>query len=111
MDFMATGGICTTQNHLVSCCIISPEPFSADLPPPRLAQQNGFDDNIPAPAPRSSPSQLTTEELSKNIAPVFEEWYHGALSRKQVLKGEIRILGVGAGTVVGIACCKILCGI
>ncbi|XP_048734798.2 SHC-transforming protein 1-like isoform X2 [Ostrea edulis] len=65
------------------------EPFSAELPPPRnKSQQNGIEekpledkavcDTLPPLKENPNPG--------KGIAPVFEEWYHGALPRKQAEK-------------------------
>lgn len=79
-------------------CIQYLEPFSAELPPPRhKPEQNGIQEKVaedkalcdtlpplkenPVPgSPNPSGGNL------KSIAPMFEEWYHGALPRKQAEK-------------------------
>lgn len=79
-------------------CIKYLEPFSAELPPPRhKPEQNGIQEKVaedkalcdtlpplkenPVPgSPNPSGGNL------KSIAPMFEEWYHGALPRKQAEK-------------------------
>ncbi|XP_061164719.1 SHC-transforming protein 1-like [Saccostrea echinata] len=67
------------------------EPFSAELPPPRnKSQHNGVHekhiedkavcDTLPPLKENPQPTNL------KSISPMFEEWYHGALPRKQAEK-------------------------
>lgn len=73
------------------------EPFSAELPPPRhKSKQNGVHekpiedkavcDTLPQIKGTPVPDSPNPTGNLKSIAPMFEEWYHGALPRKHAEK-------------------------
>lgn len=73
------------------------EPFSAELPPPRhKSKQNGVHekpiedkavcDTLPQMKGTPVPDSPNPTGNLKSIAPMFEEWYHGALPRKHAEK-------------------------
>lgn len=85
--------MCTKQQVIFNFL----EPFSAELPPPRhKSKQNGVPekpiedkavcDTLPQIKGTPIPDSPNPTGNLKSIAPMFEEWYHGALPRKHAEK-------------------------
>lgn len=85
--------MCTKQQIIFNYL----EPFSAELPPPRhKSKQNGVPekpiedkavcDTLPQIKGTPIPDSPNPTGNLKSIAPMFEEWYHGALPRKHAEK-------------------------
>lgn len=86
--------MCTIKQQIIFNDL---EPFSAELPPPRhKSKQNGVHekpiedkavcDTLPQIKGTPVPDSPNPTGNLKSIAPMFEEWYHGALPRKHAEK-------------------------
>lgn len=67
------------SKNITLCILLFTEPFSSSLP-------NGHHSE---PVNGAVGTQVNGEK-QKNVSPIFEEWFHGNLSRKEVSLGELK---------------------